>query len=85
MTCWYMSFIILITCSFLVYLAEKSSSSTEDGKMVNLADGIYWGIVSLFLMVLWKCALQHTPLRAEQKPGPVLVFYVGNVLIRIYA
>lgn len=47
MTCWYMSFIILITCSFLVYLAEKSSSSTEDGKMVNLADGIYWGIISL--------------------------------------
>ena len=41
-----MSFIILITCSFLVYLAEKSSSTVTDGKMANLADGLYWGIVS---------------------------------------
>jgi len=47
MTCWYMSFIILITCSFLVYLAEKSSSTVTDGKMANLADGLYWGIISL--------------------------------------
>ena len=46
MTCWYMSFIILITCSFLVYLAEKSSSTVNDSQMVNLADGLYWGIVS---------------------------------------
>ena len=56
MTCWYMSFIILITCSFLVYLAEKSSSAVEDGKMVNLADGLYWGVVScnnVFHIVLY--------------------------------
>ena len=51
LTCWYMSFIILITCSFLVYLAERTSTvGPEDGKMVNLADGLYWGIVSTCLV-----------------------------------
>eukprot|EP00794_Sanderia_malayensis_P011877 gene11877-13110_t len=47
LTCWYMSFIILITCSFLVYLAEKASPSSASGKIQNLAEGIYWGVISL--------------------------------------
>ncbi|XP_065063684.1 potassium voltage-gated channel subfamily KQT member 1-like [Rhopilema esculentum] len=47
LTCWYMSFIILITCSFLVYLAERSSATVGDNGMENLADGLYWGIISL--------------------------------------
>lgn len=46
-----MSFILLVACSFLVYLAEKSddvdTGETNDSEVQNLGDGLYWGIVSL--------------------------------------
>lgn len=45
-----MSFILLVACTFLVYLAEKSDDQPgkepESGELGNLGDGLYWGIVS---------------------------------------
>ena len=45
-----MSFILLVACTFLVYLAEKSDDQPgkepEAGELGNLGDGLYWGIVS---------------------------------------
>ena len=45
-----MSFILLVACTFLVYLAEKSDDQPgkepEPGELGNLGDGLYWGIVS---------------------------------------
>ena len=45
-TCCYMTFILIVSCSFLVYLAEKSDDDTGGNEMKDLSDGIYWGFVS---------------------------------------
>lgn len=46
-----MSFILLVACTFLVYLAEKSDDKPgeelEGGELDNLGDGLYWGIITL--------------------------------------
>uniref|UniRef100_A0A7M5V6A6 Uncharacterized protein n=1 Tax=Clytia hemisphaerica TaxID=252671 RepID=A0A7M5V6A6_9CNID len=51
LTCWYMSFILLVACTFLVYLAEKSDDKngnpSDSGELDNLGDGLYWGVITL--------------------------------------
>ncbi|XP_057308576.1 potassium voltage-gated channel subfamily KQT member 1-like isoform X3 [Hydractinia symbiolongicarpus] len=47
MTCWYMSFILLVACSFLVYLAEKSDEQPDTAQMKDLGEGMYFAIITL--------------------------------------
>ncbi|XP_012559369.1 potassium voltage-gated channel subfamily KQT member 1 isoform X1 [Hydra vulgaris] len=47
MTCWYLSFILLAACSFLVYIAEKNDSIVSSNKIKNLGEGIYFGMITL--------------------------------------
>ncbi|XP_047144975.1 potassium voltage-gated channel subfamily KQT member 4 isoform X1 [Hydra vulgaris] len=47
MTCWYLSFILLVGCSFLVYLAEKSDPTESSNKIKNLGEGLYFGMITL--------------------------------------
>ena len=42
-----MTFILIVSCSFLVYLAEKSDEESGGGEMKDLSDGIYWGFITL--------------------------------------
>ena len=46
-TCCYMTFILIVSCSFLVYLAEKSDDDSGSSEMKDLSDGIYWGFITL--------------------------------------
>jgi len=51
-----MSFILLVACTFLVYLAEKGDDrpgeEPEGGELDNLGDGLYWGIVSCLILFI---------------------------------
>ena len=47
-----MSFILVVACSFLVYLAEKSDdqeTEKEDGELNDLGEGLYFGMVVMFV------------------------------------
>jgi len=63
LTCWYMSFILLIACSFLVYLAEKSDDKVDEekgsGEMRDLGEGIYWGMITLLTIGYGDIAPQN--------------------------
>ena len=57
-----MSFILVVACSFLVYLAEKSDdqeTEKEDGELNDLGEGLYFGMVIKFVFFHYFSACTH--------------------------